>query len=164
MRNPPQQIRDCMRSKPVSKFPGTKKFRCDLLRPAVTRRHRPGRGLWSGLAGGPPVHGWSPALRACVSGKAWAHPGSQQTPALCPGTILSPPPPSCQVATVLNNHYDTDGLLSVWALLQPEAALQYRQLLVEASEAGDFDEWPASDEGLKLQFAIEVPPVYQAFA
>ncbi len=37
-----------------------------------------------------------------------------------------------QVATAVNNHYDTDGLLSVYALLFPEEALKYRKLLPRA--------------------------------
>ena len=28
-------------------------------------------------------------------------------------------------AVVLNNHFDTDGLMSAWALLEPEKALKY---------------------------------------
>jgi hypothetical protein len=56
-------------------------------------------------------------------------------------------------ATVLNNHYDTDGVLSVWACLEPEKALQYELLLIQGAEAGDFGEWN-SDEGVKLDCAV----------
>jgi hypothetical protein len=59
-------------------------------------------------------------------------------------------------AVVVNNHYDTDGVLSVWTLLDPEAALARRDLLVAAAEAGDFDEWPALECGLWLDAAIRV--------
>jgi hypothetical protein len=57
-------------------------------------------------------------------------------------------------AVVVNNHFDTDGVLSVWVLLESERAVLARDLLVSAAEAGDFDEWPALDAGLKLDAAI----------
>ena len=57
-------------------------------------------------------------------------------------------------AVAVNNHFDTDGVLSVWTLLDPERALAQRDLLVAAAEAGDFDEWPALDRGLWLDAAI----------
>ena len=53
-------------------------------------------------------------------------------------------------AVVVNNHFDTDGLLSAWALLEPSQAAASRDLLIAAAEAGDFDEWPALDAGLRL--------------
>jgi outer membrane biosynthesis protein TonB len=56
-------------------------------------------------------------------------------------------------ALVLNNHYDTDGVLSVWACLQPKEALKYSDLLIQGAEAGDFGEW-SSDEGVKLDCAV----------
>ena len=56
-------------------------------------------------------------------------------------------------ALILNNHYDTDGVLSVWACLHPFPALQYQELLKEGAEAGDFGEW-SSDRGVKLDCAI----------
>lgn len=57
-------------------------------------------------------------------------------------------------ALILNNHYDTDGVLSVWACLEPSLALEYQGLLKEGAEAGDFGEW-SSDNGVKLDCAIE---------
>ncbi len=57
-------------------------------------------------------------------------------------------------AVAVNNHFDTDGVLSVWTLLEPERAVGVRDLLVAAAEAGDFDEWPALDRGLWLDAAI----------
>ena len=56
-------------------------------------------------------------------------------------------------ALILNNHFDTDGLCSVWSTLNPEQALQYKDLLRQGAEAGDFGEW-SSDEGVKLDLAI----------
>lgn len=57
-------------------------------------------------------------------------------------------------AVVVNNHFDTDGILSAWVVLDPDRAAPYRELLVAAAEAGDFDEWPALDAGLWLDAAI----------
>ena len=57
-------------------------------------------------------------------------------------------------ATVLNNHFDTDGVLSVWACLEPAEALRHAELLCEGAEAGDFGEW-SSDRGVQLDAAIE---------
>jgi hypothetical protein len=57
-------------------------------------------------------------------------------------------------AVVVNNHFDTDGLLSIWVLLEPAQATACRDLLVAAAEAGDFDEWPALDRGLWLDAAV----------
>ena len=56
----------------------------------------------------------------------------------------------------MNNHFDTDGVLSVWTLLDPERTLANRELLIAAAEAGDFDEWPPLDRGLWLDAAIRV--------
>jgi hypothetical protein len=57
-------------------------------------------------------------------------------------------------AVVVNNHFDTDGILSAWVLLDPEQAMAHGALLVAAAESGDFDEWPALDRGLWLDAAI----------
>src|SRR4051794_523463 len=45
------------------------------------------------------------------------------------------------IELVTNNHFDTDGVLSVWTLLQGERALELRERLIPAAEAGDFSEW-----------------------
>jgi hypothetical protein len=42
------------------------------------------------------------------------------------------------VELVTNNHFDTDGVLSVWTVLNAERALDLRELLIAAAEAGDF--------------------------
>jgi hypothetical protein len=57
-------------------------------------------------------------------------------------------------AVVINNHFDTDGILSIWVLLDPERAIPCRELLIAAAEAGDFDEWPAVERGIWLDAAI----------
>lgn len=42
---------------------------------------------------------------------------------------------------VTNNHFDTDGVLSVWTVLTGEKALDLREQLIAAAEAGDFSEF-----------------------
>ena len=39
---------------------------------------------------------------------------------------------------VTNNHYDQDGLVSIYALVEPDAALAARDLLIDVAAAGDF--------------------------
>lgn len=39
---------------------------------------------------------------------------------------------------VTNNHFDQDGLVSVLALVDPEAALAHERLLIDVASAGDF--------------------------
>ena len=56
-------------------------------------------------------------------------------------------------AIVLNNHFDTDGVLSVFACLQPAVAHAHAKLMKEGVEAGDFGEW-SSDEGIKLDATL----------
>jgi hypothetical protein len=46
------------------------------------------------------------------------------------------------VEVVTNNHFDADGVLSVWTVLNGERALDLRDELVSAAEAGDFSECP----------------------
>jgi hypothetical protein len=52
-----------------------------------------------------------------------------------------------------NNHFDEDGALALFALLNPAEALARRRLLVEAAEAGDFLVW-RDPRALKLALAI----------
>ncbi len=58
------------------------------------------------------------------------------------------------IELVTNNHFDTDGILSVWTVLTGESALAYRDLLIAAAEAGDFSEH-SSDNGVKVSIAIQ---------
>jgi uncharacterized protein YqkB len=46
---------------------------------------------------------------------------------------------------VVNNHFDTDGVLSVWAMLDGDRALPLRDKLIAAAEAGDFCEFSSVD-------------------
>src|SRR5918998_2467167 len=49
------------------------------------------------------------------------------------------------VEVVTNNHFDADGVLSVWSVLNGERALNLRGELVSAAEAGGFSEFPGED-------------------
>jgi hypothetical protein len=58
------------------------------------------------------------------------------------------------VGIVSNNHFDEDGLFSMFALCQPECALRHRQLLIGGAMAGDFGVFSDRD-GARLCFIIE---------
>jgi len=45
------------------------------------------------------------------------------------------------IELITNNHFDTDGVLSVWTVLTGERALDLREQLIPAAEAGDFSEF-----------------------
>jgi hypothetical protein len=58
------------------------------------------------------------------------------------------------VELVTNNHFDTDGVLSVWTVLAGERAFALRDKLIAAAEAGDFCEY-SSDEGVRASIVIQ---------
>jgi hypothetical protein len=45
------------------------------------------------------------------------------------------------VRYVVNDHYDTDGFGALLAVLQPDVAFRYEELLLTAAATGDFDCW-----------------------
>src|SRR5437667_9364844 len=55
---------------------------------------------------------------------------------------------------VTNNHFDTDGVLSVWTMLTGERALELRDKLIAAAEAGDFSEM-STQEGVRASIVIQ---------
>jgi len=55
---------------------------------------------------------------------------------------------------VTNNHFDTDGVLSVWTMLSGERALPLREKLIAAAEAGDFSELSSVD-GVRASIVIQ---------
>ncbi len=55
---------------------------------------------------------------------------------------------------VTNNHFDTDGVLSVWTMLSGERALELRAKLIAAAEAGDFSEL-STKEGVRASIVIQ---------
>jgi hypothetical protein len=54
---------------------------------------------------------------------------------------------------VVNNHYDTDGVLALFAFLRPEEALPRERALLDAAAAGDFFEAP-SDAAVALDALV----------
>ena len=56
-------------------------------------------------------------------------------------------------ALIVNNHFDSDGVLSVFACTHPEEALRHAPLMVAGAEAGDFGEW-STDAGVQLDCAL----------
>ena len=55
---------------------------------------------------------------------------------------------------VTNNHFDTDGVLSVWTVLTGEPALELRDKLIAAAEAGDFSEL-STKEAVRASIVIQ---------
>lgn len=58
-----------------------------------------------------------------------------------------------QARAVSNNHFDEDGLCSVWAMLHPKRALKRRELLVDVAQAGDFNTY-RRPQAAKVVFTI----------
>jgi hypothetical protein len=57
---------------------------------------------------------------------------------------------------VTNDHYDTDGLLAIWALLNPTKSREHASALQAAAEAGDFYEFTSPE-------AVQFDLIVQAF-
>ena len=55
---------------------------------------------------------------------------------------------------VTNNHFDTDGVLSVWTVLTGERAVGLREQLIAAAEAGDFSEM-STEDGVRASIVIQ---------
>ena len=55
---------------------------------------------------------------------------------------------------VTNNHFDTDGVLSIWTVLTGERALELRDKLIPAAEAGDFSEL-TNENGVRASIVIQ---------
>src|SRR6267142_4655459 len=58
------------------------------------------------------------------------------------------------IELVTNNHFDTDGVLSVWTVINGERALEFRDRLISAAEAGDFSEY-TNEAGVRTSLAIQ---------
>ena len=63
--------------------------------------------------------------------------------------------PSAHVAAeaVSNNHFDEDGLLGMFALLQPELGARHRPLCIDVAQAGDFGVF-LSRQAARIAFTI----------
>jgi hypothetical protein len=60
------------------------------------------------------------------------------------------------IELVTNNHFDTDGVLSVWTALAGERALELREKLIPAAEAGDFCEM-TNEAAVRASIVIQGP-------
>ena len=58
------------------------------------------------------------------------------------------------IELVTNNHFDTDGVLSVWTVLTGERAAELHHQLISAAEAGDFSEF-TNEDGVRTSIAIQ---------
>lgn len=58
------------------------------------------------------------------------------------------------IELVTNNHFDTDGVLSVWTVLTGERALELHDKLIPAAEAGDFSEF-TNEHAIRASIAIQ---------
>jgi hypothetical protein len=58
------------------------------------------------------------------------------------------------IELVTNNHFDTDGVLSVWTVLTGERALELKDKLIPAAEAGDFSEF-TGEAAVRASIAIQ---------
>src|SRR5215831_6612408 len=54
---------------------------------------------------------------------------------------------------VTNNHFDQDGLVGVFALIDPTTATRHRDLLIDIASAGDFGVFK-SREAARINFAV----------
>jgi hypothetical protein len=63
--------------------------------------------------------------------------------------------PSAHIAAdaVSNNHFDEDGLVGIFALVNPDLALRHRERLIAAATAGDFGVY-SSREAARMAFTI----------
>lgn len=58
------------------------------------------------------------------------------------------------IELVTNNHFDTDGVLSVWTMLTGARALDLRGQLIAAAEAGDFSEF-TNENAVRASIVIQ---------
>ncbi len=72
----------------------------------------------------------------------------------CLRALRAPATPGLAARAVTANHFDIDGFIGVWALLNPELALAHEELLRMVATLGDFREidWqhPLADHALRL--------------
>lgn len=66
---------------------------------------------------------------------------------------LDSPAHHVPAAAVSNNHFDEDGLIGIFTVLQPELAQAHRELLIDAASAGDFAVYRRRDAA-RIAFTI----------
>lgn len=88
-------------------------------------------------------------------------PNNQTHPELCRDTstetvfaYLDRPDLHEDIAIVTNNHFDEDGLFSMFGIVEPATAAEHRDLLIGAALAGDFGVGEDPD-ALRLCFIVE---------
>jgi hypothetical protein len=54
---------------------------------------------------------------------------------------------------VSNNHFDEDGLVGIFALIEPDTAAKYRELLIDVATAGDFGKYRRRDAA-RIDFVL----------
>jgi len=64
-----------------------------------------------------------------------------------------------EFSVVTNNHYDADGALSLYTMLEPDVALRHRDLMVRAARSGDLAVWCGPDAlALELDMVSDLGP------
>ena len=58
------------------------------------------------------------------------------------------------IQLITNNHFDSDGVLSVWTMLAGEKALELRDQLIATAEAGDFSEF-SNEDAVRASIVIQ---------
>jgi len=66
---------------------------------------------------------------------------------------LDRPSAHVKAGAVSNNHFDEDGLIGIFALVDPATALRHRDLLIATATAGDFGVY-SSREAARMAFTI----------
>src|SRR4051794_33736195 len=56
---------------------------------------------------------------------------------------------------VTNNHFDQDGLVGIYALINPLNAMRHREFLIDVASAGDFGVFK-SREAARISFVIQI--------
>jgi hypothetical protein len=87
-------------------------------------------------------------------------PGSRVPPSLAADLsaeivmkYLEQPELHVDAEAVSNNHFDQDGLMGVWALVDPERAVARHDVLIDVARAGDFA-WSLSRDAARIAFTI----------
>lgn len=64
--------------------------------------------------------------------------------------------PGCHstIEAVSNNHFDADGLVGIYTLLQQDDATEMREFLIDIARAGDFDKYSSRDAA-RVSFVLD---------
>jgi hypothetical protein len=103
------------------------------------------------------VDGMSNAATVCNLSH-WPHSGTRQElkddlSAQIVFHYLDCPDFRVNAEAVSNNHFDEDGLVSLYSILNPSAAYQQRELLIDIAGAGDFGTYRSS-EAARIAFVL----------